>query len=84
MTFVDHNEIIERLYESGMDEDALRPDYSGYNMNGRTCLGIVCGLSEFVAFVLNLGADYDWLPSVRTDSMGMSTIYYWPSVQVAP
>ncbi len=37
------------------------------------------GYDDFVGGVADF---YDYLSSVRTDSMGLRTVYYWPSVVV--
>ena len=51
----------------------LRKDYSGRCMFGETCWGIVCDdPADVIAEVGVKGA--------RTDSMGLHTIVYWPSV----
>lgn len=55
--------------------------YSGRGMMGRTCLGIVVDdATEVFELFYNLGTRDLRMPfgPVRTDSMGISTIYYWP------
>lgn len=90
--------LIDAAYDAGLDpddDDVLRFDYSGRGMYGRECFGIVGGLEDLIRFVATWAAkceneyedherfnDYDWLTDIRSDSMGLSSIWYWPSVQV--
>lgn len=72
------------------DEDgnvSWSTDYSGRGMYGDNCVGVVLsGDSAFASLVIcvveAMGADwaYDLFSKVRTDSMGYSTIYYFPGV----
>lgn len=81
---VERDLLVDALLSIGLNEDALR-DYSGYAMYGSTCLGIVCDVSDLLAFALQLavlGADTEWVPAARSDSMGLSTVWYWPSVSI--
>lgn len=52
----------------------LRTDYSGRGMFGSTCYGITCNDPQDV--IAEVG-----IKGARTDSMGRSTIVYWPSVK---
>jgi hypothetical protein len=52
---------------------SLRTDYSGRGMFGRTCWGIVCDDPNDV--IVDVG-----LKGAHTDSMGTSTIVYWPNI----
>lgn len=60
-------------------------DYSGRNMFGKTCLGIV--VEELENSLFRLGkesSDYEFskeLENFRTDSMGKSSIIYFPKIQ---
>lgn len=69
---------IQRLAEEfGMNVRS----YSGRGMMGRTCLGIVVDdANKLFELFYNLGARDREMPagSVRSDHMGLSTIYYWP------
>lgn len=70
----------------GDEETSVRTDYSGRAMYGRTCLGVVTDdLREVFRFVVALAdTDCDITDErICTDSMGRSSIYYWPSVEVA-
>lgn len=76
----------------------LYPDYSGRGMYGATCLGYVTddGPAQFqlqLAKVLAGGEDktltvdevsdaMEYLGSPSSDSMGLSTIYYYRGIQV--
>lgn len=65
--------------------------YSGRGMYGKECLAIVCdGLPKLLEFCLNLqeyaiqddeehDVQYE-LARVRHDSMGLSQVFYWPSI----
>lgn len=76
----------------------VRADYSGRAMYGRTCVGLVGSIGDFAGFMIELGrrvavdddagVEYDELAQaiqsdVRTDSMGLSTIFYFPQVRRA-
>lgn len=66
-------------------DEALREDYSGRFMYGDTCLGIVCDVPQFALFCAALGAtadDWDFVGRVRSDSMGLSSIFYFPGVGI--
>jgi hypothetical protein len=83
--------VVELLEEEGFD---LRRDYSGRGMYGKTCLGLVGDTRDLIRFIRFIERehadeytnfpmdDVDWLDDVREDSMGRSTIFYWPKVQV--
>lgn|SRR5262245_55842800 len=81
--------VLDALYEAGLEEDALREDYSGRAMYGATCFGVVCELNEMLQFVVALSRNtpdhdemdavvYDLVRSTRSDGMGLSSIWYWP------
>lgn len=76
-----------------VDEDVVRTDYSGRAMYGKTCLGFTFeGIDEFADFLIRvtqLAAEDEecewsaaWFAGVVTDSMGKSTIFYFPGVSV--
>lgn len=94
-TTVPREKIEAAMYEAGLDESALRDDYSGRGMYGDECFGIVTdGPGLLLQFAVALAAQSDpdndefdvevmgWIAGVREDSMGLSTIYYWPGVVV--
>lgn len=86
MTQLDREQLVEALEMAGLDEDALYEDYSGRGMYGDKCFGIVGGVGEVLLFAAALGSfadDWDWIGKARSDGMGLSTIWYWPGVQVA-
>ena len=67
---------------------SIRSDYSGRGMFGRECFGVVADASvgKFVATILRYIDDSDileelsrLLEDMRTDSMGLSTIFYFPN-----
>lgn len=81
------------------DEDEIRTDYSGRGMYGRTCLGYtgedVIMFAFHLAITLTETArmhepelfDVEeyliMMGNPSMDSMGRSTIYYWPNVTLA-
>lgn len=86
MQNINRSVVIDALELAGLDEDALRDDYSGRGMYGEDCLAVVCGLGDLLAFATALGEQYgearNWMSSVCSDSMGRSAVYYWPGVTV--
>lgn len=85
MTMVVRSEIHEALLNAGLDEDAVREDYSGRGMFGSTCFGIVTDDSGFALFCASVGSfmdDWDWVGDVQSDGMGLETIYYWRRVKL--
>lgn len=77
-------EWIEWFQKEGFD---VRTDYPGRGMFGKTCFGIVgdhSTLVKFITYVCEVLADQkrEWLTNVRTDDMGLRTIYYWPEASV--
>lgn len=76
-------EIIADFCES--NELEFREDYSGRGMYGRTCIGIVCDdtlgtlmqLVDAIRDELDISL-YDVLGSPKMDSMGLSSILYFP------
>lgn len=91
-------EVIEILVgDADIDTDLISTDYSGRAMYGKTCFAFTGSSSDLLSFGVQLGrwiADEDahdsphsfdiddFLVDVRTDSLGMQTIYYFPRVQV--
>jgi hypothetical protein len=78
------------LGEAGVEEEP-RWDYSGRYMYGKTCFGFVGDVSDLAAFFYHLALVtedddtifYDLHRALRTDSMGMNTIFYFPGVDVS-
>lgn len=88
-TVLDRFDVVEALFAAGLDEDALRDDYSGRAMYGETCMGIVTGnvgqVLEFaVACAARAGSmdPQEWIGRACEDNMGRSMITYWPGVTV--
>ena len=72
-------------YASDLDF-TVRTGYSGRCMYGATCVGIV-GRGEATEVIGYINEDHPDLAAkllrgMRTDSMGLSTIYYWPNLTV--
>lgn len=67
-----------------LDPDhAIRSTYSGRGMYGGACLGLVHdNVDELLMFVIELAVQGIILDGARQDSMGLSTITYWPQFQV--
>jgi hypothetical protein len=67
----------------------VRTDYSGRGMYGDKCLAIVGDLRDLLRFAAELtqaiGVEdaNDILGRVRSDSMGLSSVYYFPGAGVA-
>jgi len=74
---------------AGLDTDEdLRRDYSGRFMFGEECFGIVGDAGSYGEFMANVAMEDADLAkalagAVRTDSMGLSTIYYFPGYRMA-
>ena len=90
-TFTDY--IKEAIEAIGLD--AHLRSYSGRGMYGSSCVGVVCSMQEFVQIVTQAAIDADKdedcdinfsydVSKVSSDSMGLSTIYYWPSQKWLP
>lgn len=69
------HEILEEL--AANEGWNLRQNYSGRGMYGETCVGIVTDAPmDCIEGAVSRG-----IRGARTDSMGLSTIVYWPKVQ---
>jgi len=80
-------EFQDLVYAAGLSEEDIRWDYSGRGMYGRECVGLTCSESEMFGFIGEVARateddDWDWVKDVRSDSMGLDTIWYWPNVSV--
>lgn len=78
----------EAAYQAGIDDGDIRE----FNYNGRyyanDCFGIVGGIRDFAAFVLEVerlddGCNYanELVDTVATDNMAQSTIFYFPGIR---
>ena len=77
--------------------DDVRYDYSGRGMFGNECIAIVTdeGCFSIATSLQEISDEYEDDDEVsemiesmlgrepRQDSMGLSTVYYWPAVEVA-
>ncbi len=75
---MDHFKVMAKIRKvsNGGSGRSIRTDYSGRGMFGSTCWGIVCDdPNEVIAEV--------GVPGAKTDSMGTSTIVYWPNIKGA-
>ena len=81
-------QILDVIDYAAIDEEQLRLDYSGRAMYGAKCVGIVGDMGDAMRFVLAVAQVVDremaefLTRDVRSDSMGLSNIYYWPGLQV--
>lgn len=81
-------ETLDTLIDAATSTDAdVRTDYSGDFMFGKQCFGIVGDTHDYGAFLVNLAEEDSELArelanSVRTDGMGMSSIFYWEHLQI--
>ena len=80
----DYESLVEDVGgQLGGDVD-IRDDYSGRYMYGATCLAVVGD-----NYVLDVFMDAAWyygidvsLRNMSEDSMGLSSVFYWPHVRV--
>lgn len=87
---ISRTHIENAAYEADLDtEEDIYWEYSGRYMYGEKCFGIVGSVSDFARFLVMLtylddGPDeaYELSQRVNTDSMGRSTIFYFPGVKV--
>ena len=87
---IDHNTVLNIADQAG--GITVRPDYSGRYMYGSSCLAVVGSVSEFASFLITAAeeaAEYHVLKDFArelqdpsSDSMGLSTVWYWPRIQV--
>ena len=81
-------ETLDTLVDAATSTEAdVRTDYSGDFMFGKTCFGIVGDMQDYGAFLVNVAEEDSELArelanSVRTDGMGMSTIFYWEHLEI--
>lgn len=72
---------LETHVEDGVD---VLADYSGRGMYGAQCLAVVGDnyvLEMFLDTCLYYGVDAR-LGNMGQDSMGLSSVFYWPSIEV--
>lgn len=85
---VDVDLIEKAVWDADIDlEEGLYRKYSGRGMYGRTCFGIVGGMSDFAKFICQLtqidpDLAWDLSQNVSRDSMAFDTIFYFPSYQL--
>lgn len=86
-----HQRVSRDDYESLVEDVAaqlggvdIRDDYSGRYMHGATCLAVVGGnhvLEVFLEAAQYFGIEAS-LRNMCEDSMGLSTVYFWPHIEV--
>lgn len=82
--------VLEAVFQAGLDEDAVRWDYGGRYMYGKTCFGVIGGINDFAVFLVELATQdvegYDWANEfaqrVRMDNMANEYIFYFPHVEL--
>lgn len=86
----DNQAFLDLLVTVADDSDYETRSYSGRDMYGEHCIGIVMDDDSSIAFLAyNIGrADEDevaasYMERVATDNIGLNTIVYFPSVKVA-
>lgn len=82
---IDYDILEQACNDADLDpEHAIRSDYSGRGMCGDECLGLVHDtVDELLTFTISLVTENDIiLHGARQDSVGRSTITYWPRVSV--
>lgn len=91
------DQLEDALYEVEVEDATITTDYSGRFMFGETCFGVTVddgGIAIGVALTLACRADSDDIQdaaqkaariarTARTDSMGRSTIIYFPGWTLA-
>jgi hypothetical protein len=87
MLTIDRGDIVNAARDAGLDESAIKADYSGRGMMGQECFGITCDASQLLTFVAYYVRNYcegdeipGWLAQVQSDNMGYDTIWYFPGV----
>lgn len=77
---------LDTLENSAYDADAKTRSYSGRAMFGARCIAIeIDGINNLAKFFVSLAANDLTLAAkmasgVRTDSLGLGMIAYWPSI----
>lgn len=81
--------LIENVaWDSDLDLENIRDSYSGRYMYGKSCLGIVVDdinkAFRFVSYMTDIDPDigFELADKAKLDSMGLSTIVYFPGVTV--
>jgi len=76
---------LEDIFDDAVYNFEIQP-YSGRGMHGKECLAIVTAINLFYISV-EVGVSfkshgYDWwkISEPKQDSMGLATVYYWPSI----
>lgn len=89
-TRLSKQDIENACWAAEIDTDDIRWDYSGRFMYGETAFGVVGSVSTFAEFLLGLTGVRDELQEevwdlaarVRIDNYGLSSIFYFPGVEV--
>lgn len=92
---IDQKTLRSAAYAADIEPDAenevsgayLMQRYSGRNMYGRSCAGVVGTLGDAIRFVLELAdqdVDVGAMGEPCMDNMGRDAIVYWPDVQAGP
>lgn len=88
MTTLTRDQACDLMYALDLSFEDVRTEYSGRAMYGKDCVGFVINreaeLLVALAFAQVFGVDdaWDFMRDSRTDSMGYSTIVYFPRVQL--
>lgn len=88
---IENNKVRELVRALDLDEDAVYAEYSGRGMYGRSCFGIRVGQYDNVnetllgvALAEVFGSDDAWdiARSMRSDSLGLGSIIYFPGWEI--
>lgn len=78
MQLYNKGELIEVLSWYG----EVQENYSGRGMYGKTCVGVVLDNANSIYDIMSdLAERENRMPAPSQDSMGLSTIFYWPRIQ---
>lgn len=77
---------VKKLIEAMQDMDFKVRRYSGRAMYGKYCVGVVTRDPFELGLLIGLDLDSEMSEAfrnlgTRSDSLGLSTIFYWPSLE---
>lgn len=87
---MEHYVMEDVLDDAGLDSSNLRASYSGRYMYDEVCFGIVGSAGDYGKFLIAVATHsdagkedaQDLADSVRTESMGHDTIFYFPGFTI--
>lgn len=83
-------DVLEAMFQAGLDEDCANWAYSGRYMYGKKCFGVVGSINDYSLFLVELATQddegYDWAAEfaqrVRIDNMASDYIFYFPGIEL--